>query len=685
MNVVQHMEFFRRYKKKFLFLLVIVFSLELFVFNYRHWESLPNKEIQIKDFIIGSGYQNNGNGTYTVVGDDISIEITGLDFELRTACIEMAVKENKGEMPVPVVLRQWVRDESHQLYYGLPEREIWENEKRSSYMTYHLYGKCKGLKLYPALSYGQTLSFFITLNPQIPLFFSWERIFVLIVLCGMAAALRPSSHLYKITYIQLPYGTKSVLLVAFFLVHELLFWELTHLNPFFQEEILVNQKQYQTLAESLKEGHFFLTEEPPQSLKNMENPYDYEYRNQVMNQAGEWYKWDHAYYNGKYYVYFGIVPVLVLYLPCYLITGVHLHNFMAIFIFSLLFLAGLLGTVHEILQKWFPKTSLGVWFLLMELILTGSGILYMTKRPDLYTVPILSGLAFGLLGLWCFLRGIRENGVSLKYLAAGSLLTALVAGCRPQLLMLLLPVFFILWKHLLPVRNKLPAVLAFCVPMLFIAAALMYYNYSRFGSVFDFGANYNLTMNDMRRRGFQLDRIPTGVIAYLLQPVRLALRFPFAEAVYFNSQYMGVTIQEATYGGIFMTSLFAWFGILPVLFRRELIKQRKTAWQVSVACLFAAGVIIVADTNMSGILQRYFGDFSIFIMLSSALSVLLIFSYLQQTGEGFKRIVIWLLLICLLWQIAYQGMIFFLDTGESLKELRPDLYSHAKYLTEFWL
>ena len=33
------------------------------------------------------------------------------------------------------------------------------------------------------------------------------------------------------------------------------------------------------------------------------------------------YKWDRAFYNGKYYCYFGIVPALVFYLPYYLVTG----------------------------------------------------------------------------------------------------------------------------------------------------------------------------------------------------------------------------------------------------------------------------------------------------------------------------------------------------------------------------
>ena len=38
-------------------------------------------------------------------------------------------------------------------------------------------------------------------------------------------------------------------------------------------------------------------------------------------EAGVSVHWDHAYYNGHYYMYFGVVPVLLLFLPFRLLTG----------------------------------------------------------------------------------------------------------------------------------------------------------------------------------------------------------------------------------------------------------------------------------------------------------------------------------------------------------------------------
>ena len=58
-----------------------------------------------------------------------------------------------------------------------------------------------------------------------------------------------------------------------------------------------------------------------QEFLQLENPYDALNRDSDLINRDEDYLWDAAYYNGKFYVYFGILPVLVIFLPFYLITG----------------------------------------------------------------------------------------------------------------------------------------------------------------------------------------------------------------------------------------------------------------------------------------------------------------------------------------------------------------------------
>ena len=47
---------------------------------------------------------------------------------------------------------------------------------------------------------------------------------------------------------------------------------------------------------------------------------------------------------------------------------------------------------------------------------------------------------------------------------------------------------------------------------------------------------------------------------------------------------------------------------------------------------------------------------------------------------------IWpVLLVCLAVAALYQGLQFFVDTGESLMDYRKDLFSTVKYQVMFWL
>ncbi len=69
-----------------------------------------------------------------------------------------------------------------------------------------------------------------------------------------------------------------------------------------------HHRQYYSLIDAIKEAHLYLDFEPSSALKNMDNPYDFRER-YAQNVA---FKWDHAYYDGKYYVYFGAAPAILL-------------------------------------------------------------------------------------------------------------------------------------------------------------------------------------------------------------------------------------------------------------------------------------------------------------------------------------------------------------------------------------
>ena len=94
-----------------------------------------------------------------------------------------------------------------------------------------------------------------------------------------------------------------------------------------------HRNQYELITEAFLKGqlHFDYDDIDPKLLE-MENPYNYGAR----KKAGVSFHWDHAFYNGKYYMYYGVVPVFLLFMPYRLITGRPLTTYHATQVFTAL-------------------------------------------------------------------------------------------------------------------------------------------------------------------------------------------------------------------------------------------------------------------------------------------------------------------------------------------------------------
>ena len=74
---------------------------------------------------------------------------------------------------------------------------------------------------------------------------------------------------------------------------------------------------------------------------------------------------------------------------------------------------------------------------------------------------------------------------------------ALIAGCRPQLLLVIFTAIPIFWNTVFKDRklfskSSIANTLLFVVPIAVFALFMFHYNYARFGSPTDFGATYIL-------------------------------------------------------------------------------------------------------------------------------------------------------------------------------------------------
>ena len=61
-------------------------------------------------------------------------------------------------------------------------------------------------------------------------------------------------------------------------------------------------------------------------------------------------------------------------------------------------------------------------------------------------------------------------------------------------------------------KEVIKELIAVMIPYITVGLALMYYNYIRFDSIFEFGAKYQLTINNMAKLGSRLYTIPKRII-----------------------------------------------------------------------------------------------------------------------------------------------------------------------------
>lgn len=303
-------------------------------------------------------------------------------------------------------------------------------------------------------------------------------------------------------------------------------------SPIWNGEIPHHRDQYEKMAQALLEGRLFLEEASPE-LAELSNPYDPDER----QAAGVDYRWDHSYYNGKYYMYFGIVPVLLLFLPYLFVTGTSLTTYHATQIFTAIAIVGLYA-LFRLLSRLFFKQLPRATFWALFVALSIMSVWHSAAEPALYCTAVNAGIAFEIWSLYFFIKAVwdekRENR-QLFLAGIGALLGALVFGCRPPIglaNLLVLPALAVFLKQRSFSVSLLCKLFLAALPYVVVGAGLMIYNYLRFGNPFEFGQSYQLTIEDMTSYGYPLNgtglfSLLSAVSNSLLDPGTVTPGFPY--------------------------------------------------------------------------------------------------------------------------------------------------------------
>lgn len=466
-------------------------------------------------------------------------------------------------------------------------------------------------------------------------------------------------------------------------------------------------------------GQLALDFKPDARLQYLDNVYDPSERN--FKEVP--YLWDRAYYQGQYYSYFGIAPIITTYLPVYLITGKLPCSALANFI-NLLFVAVAFNYLLTRLTSLFMTKVNPLLFLLSKLCaLLMTQAFFVVYGFTFYGIAYLSAIGFFCLSIaWslsylnfipkdgslscAWLKKLTDKKALLQLCLSGVSLVGLVAS-RPLDLLVLLCFLVPFFIHLLLskslVLNKVKSFVVVAIPVAIGAVALMSYNYMRFDSVFEFGQFRQLTVFDtnFHMENLSIERAWTILTHFLWSSFNYVSQFPYVLSNSYVELNMGNYSFVPERSGI-LAYVFTWsiFLVGMSISRTGLFKplnaqgfktnfsdlsikeQINYLWTVitMVIILLIPTFLILIGGN-AGLTQRYTTDVMMVVAILCFMQANLqpTQNNIHDTRESasFKAMIYITLIVMLLMTFA-QGFFLLFGSGTLIKDVNPDFYLNVK-------
>jgi len=287
---------------------------------------------------------------------------------------------------------------------------------------------------------------------------------------------------------------------------------------------------YALLARSFLQGTTALPIEPRRELLALSDPYD-------PKENSQYRVLDASLYRGRYYLYFGPVPAVTLFLPYRLVTGRDLPNRIAVPIFCIAGYVSSCALFFLLARR--NRWTLPLWLRCAMVVCLGSMSLLslLVRRPAFYQVAISAGYFCVMTGFLALAKALVPGLASPKWLVIAGLLLGLAVGCRPHLVIVCV---IVLGSFAIRSRRNPRLVLAMATGMAACALALGWYNYVRFDDPLEFGRTYQLTLfpSNPLTDYYGLELNPNGILRsakqFLLVIPRVDGRPPFFYTVFTN-------------------------------------------------------------------------------------------------------------------------------------------------------
>jgi len=331
------------------------------------------------------------------------------------------------------------------------------------------------------------------------------------------------------------------------------------------------------------------------------------------------YVFDLIIWDGKYFFPREPLPALIRAIFLYA-TGITIPTGAVVITFALgVFI--LLGALLSLMRRhYFPESPAWMlWYIWLSFALSGIQ-LYIVSRPVVYHEGFAEGCFFVLAGSTLLVHGLSGARHELMMPCLSGICFGAAIACR-TLLVLYPACFLLIFLTFSAIRREsvmttIEWSLSFAGPLVLWVAALLTYNYLRFGNPLDFGYSHVILPTysaymylTLGGHFFSWKHVPYNLYYYLLSLPLIVNKFPFLRYPFGEFWTNGAYLIRELVCSIFITMPVLLLSVpVPLLFRRLRTKDRLTL----ILGFFVASplVILAALCAFYGTVARYYYEFT---------------------------------------------------------------------------
>lgn len=639
-------------------ILLIIFA-EFFAFNYKTFLINPfnaskytQRFFSVEDATYKGLEYNKESKTYRVTSDNPTI-FFDINMPVKTMALSAQKVYDKGHTLDAKINYSTTSCSS---YRKSPKSfSITPYVKNSKYVTCSYFGSVINIALELDATEGETIKLDgLQINPRIPFSFSFLRVIALFTICFLLylffrhPIFKSSLNLENSFHIMAIYAT---IFSFVFLVVVTYFIYVGDVNWLFNES---GNQMTEELVDAFENGSVSLLDEVPKGLLSLKDPYDINQR----IESGINIKWDHLLYNGKYYSYYGIAPVITLFLPYHMITGYYFSSSLACLLYTLGAAIFVPLCFLSIVKNWFKRTNLNIVILGMITTFFSSCALINVMSYNFYEIAQSSALFNLSIGFFFMLNSgiFTKDKIKLCNLFLSSLFMSLGvlsrATCGLYAIAMVIWIIYGFFQYKKQNNTIFSTVkyIAFSItPYIIFGSMQMIYNYLRFGNPLEFGIKYTLTIYNYLNIDMHFSLIMVSIVNMLFTLPVVNSTFPF---IHDNFDSLGVN-------GYYFIATKPAFGVFPSvlpalsIFYAPKLAGRFNLYNKIKLCLIwlipgvIMPVILVAMTWQYGYAMRYYADFGWQLCLAGFTVILYVYARLKN--PSLKKWLFYLLFAATIW------------------------------------